>query len=107
MRKQYAVYWAPTGRDRYGSTTYGTPIELRCRWVDVMREVRRPEGSTFVCRAIVYPDQQLALKGFLRLGKLTDLASNTLLENTNVFEIQMLKNCPNLQNTETLYEAFL
>ena len=108
MRIHDAVYWATNGTDFYGKPTYADPVAIRCRWENEARERRFPDGYTFFCRAVVYVDRPVVLKGLLRFGKietLTDLVNP--FGNSDTFEIKVAKDTPNRHGTETLRKAYL
>jgi hypothetical protein len=115
MRKQTAVYWPPGseetgGRDYddYGKPMYASPVEISCRWEDVVQEFVDTENEITFSQAIVYVDSDVRLRGVLFLGTLTDVNDlNNPKDNEGAWEIRRFDKLPNLRNTETLRTAYL
>lgn len=72
--RQAATYWPPGAADGYGGIVPGTPRVVACRWEDRAVLFRSPSGEEEVSAAVVYPDQELAVKGYLALGDQTATA---------------------------------
>lgn len=108
VRKQDAVYWPPLGVDRNGKPTYGTPIQIKCRWDDRNELMTGPDGEQFVTKSQVMVDRVLKIKGRLMLGELPDpvpVDYNPLQDGSG--EIRILQNIPNMRATEHLRIAIL
>jgi hypothetical protein len=77
---QTAVYWSAPVKDGYGSYTFATPTEIKCRWEDKLTVITGANGEQEVCNASILVYQDLALHGYVYLGELTDL---TILQKAN------------------------
>lgn len=74
MRRQKAVYWAPTGTVADGEATFAKPIELRVRWEGMLFMTRDdPRTKEESSREVVYVDRILKRGGFLWKGSLSEL----------------------------------
>lgn len=99
--RQTATYWPPIGIDNFGQTTYGSPAQIMCRWQDVAVLFRGPDGQERTSSAVVYPAQELAVKGKLRLG--THTGSPT----TEAKEIRQIGSSPSLGAGQQLWKVWL
>ncbi len=72
---QTAVYWASPATDGYGGFTWGTPIEIECRWVNKNVLVQKQNGDQLISQAMVQVNQDLDEQGMLYLGVLDDLTT--------------------------------
>ncbi len=109
MRKQNAVLWTrSTTSDKYGRFTYDAPIEIKCRWEDIVEEFRDSKGQSVFSKSLVYVDRIVKVGDMVRRGAIGDSepADPTTLPET-AFEIQRFDQLPNLKNKETLLTAFL
>jgi len=70
---QTAVYWGSPVPDGYGGYTYAKPIEIKCRWDDVSKEIMSDNGEQIVCRAQVLTPTDVKTGGYLYLGSLQNL----------------------------------
>ena len=77
---QIAVYWPTPVKDGYGKLSFGTPIEINCRWQQKNELFLNSEGKETLSRAVIYPDQDVEVEGYMYLGRLTDLS---ILEKAN------------------------
>jgi len=111
MRKQTAVYWAPSTPDGTGGTAFGTATDISCRWEDRAERFTDTAGVEHISRAVVYVDRVLALGGWLRLGAKADLSPDQITAGpqrlTNAFRIKRVDALPNLKATETLRTVYL
>lgn len=108
MRKQKAVYWAPTGTGEDGQPVYRQPVEIKCRWEDVIVQFKDYKGRETSSRARVYVDRLLACGGVLWQGTVAGLTSQSEpFNNPHAYEILSFGTIPNLRNSENLYTVFL
>jgi len=103
MRKQKAVYWAPTGRDQENRYLYDDPVEIKCRWDERYERDFNMYGEEIDIRSTVYVDREVALGGVLWLGLLVD-APDTPPEHQ---KIKVIREHPNMRATEKLRIARL
>lgn len=108
MRKQTCVYWAPTGGyNRNNDPILSAPVQMTCRWVDVHELFMDQDDKQVVSNAKVYTELDVQPQGYLKLGLLDDLDSETAFENEGVFRIKKFEKLPNFKNTEYLRTAML
>ena len=72
---QTAVYWSNPVADGYGGFTFGTPVEIPCRWDETTALVMDARGQEIVSRATILVTQDLEVDGVLWLGFLRDLTA--------------------------------
>jgi len=110
---QTAVYWPDPVEDGFGTKTYGTPVEILCRWEAKQQLVRAydAKGNTYDYIGIVYVTQDLDMEGVLYLGTLTDLTAQELVTpaiKTGTYVIKQFEKVPSLYSTtDFLRRAFL
>lgn len=68
MRTQVAVYWPPAGTNKQGQQTYGTAVEVLCRWTDTSEIFTDRGGQTQVAKSKVYVQDVLVENGVLWLS---------------------------------------
>ena len=115
MRKQTAVYWELASNDSggvafddYGDPIMGTPVEISCRWEDVIEEIIDNKGAARVSSSTVYVDRDMVAGEILMLGELSDISDPVnIKENDGAFEIMKFGKLPNLKATEFLRTAYL
>jgi hypothetical protein len=72
-RNQWLVYWAHTGQvDTQGKPIWGAPEQVACRWSDETVEFVDMSGAKQASKAVVYPDRDLVVGSYVRLGRLAD-----------------------------------
>jgi len=109
------VYWPPgsdesggSDYDEYGKPLYASPVEIDCRWEDIIQEFVDERDETTFSRSLVYVDRDVKLRGVLFLGELTDVTDLVNPKsNEGAWEIRRFDKLPNLRNTETLRTAYL
>ena len=114
MKKQTCVYWdlahTETGGlayDDHGQPQYTDPVELACRWQDVITEFVDAAGTQQISKSKVFVDG-CCVGGVLMLGELTGITDATYpLNNSGAHEIKRYDSIPNLRNTVTYYIAYL
>lgn len=108
MRKQLAVYWSSQKFDDFGQPIPLEPVEIKCRWEDVQVEYLTKDGTKQVSNSVVYVDRDVELDGFLWLGELSELTSQTVPEqNEGAHRIKQVNKIPNLKAKEFLITAIL
>ena len=108
MRKQTCVWWSSTGVDAYGRPTWTTPVEIDCRWEDVIQEFVNDDGEERFSRSIVYVDRDMKVGDVLKLGSLdSGIDEDNPKENDDAWEVSRFSKLPNLKNTEVLRTVFL
>ena len=106
--KQKAVYWELSGLDSFGKPTWEAGVEITCRWEDANEEFINPNGERQLSQSKLIVDRGLTIKGWLWLGELVDVTDATTPQNnSNVWEILMVKKTPDFKGNKYLREAFL
>jgi len=115
MLRQTAVYWPPQSSDNsgehfdnYGVPQVSAPIEIDCRWEDVVEEFVTSDGTQQLSNAKVYVDRDLSVGGILMLGEIADITDPTnIKDNDGAWEIRRFDKLPNFKASEFLRTAFL
>ena len=111
--KQTCVYWGNPVADHVGGFTFNSPIELACRWEDMIQVISDNKGSEITSRAVVYLLQDVQEQGMLFLGTLDDLYNiESIITDPKVFEhtfiIKRFDKSPGLgSTTDFLRKAYL
>ena len=111
---QTAVYWGnPTG-DGYGGKTFADPVEISCRWEDIVENINRVGarlGEEIVSMAQVYVTTDVEEQGYLFLGTLDDLDSDEEADPTTIVKAYMINRFDKIpvlrSTTEFLRKAYL
>jgi hypothetical protein len=103
--RQTATYWPPEDNDGFGGRVLGYPRTIQCRWQDTTDLFRDAEGREAVGTAIVYPAEELQLRGYLALGDHTDVSDPKDL--AEAYEVRRVQQSPSLAATEVLHKVFL
>lgn len=107
MSSQYnqnATYWEKATINEYNEYTYSAPTIINVRWEDAKVVFNDATGREIMSDAIVYPEINLDIEGFLFLGE--SVAINPISEDL-AYEIKQTETTVNLKNTKTLYKAYL
>jgi hypothetical protein len=106
---QEATYWPPGIPDGFGGLNFtsSVPVLLACRWQDDAVLFRDAQGREVTSSALVYPDRELAVRGFLALGDHTGSGAGTPLEVAGAFEVRQIASSPSLSGDEILHKVFL
>lgn len=115
MRRQMAVYWALASSeslgedfDDHGQPQWTDPVEIECRWDDVIEEFVDAQGTKRVSRSVVYVDRDVRVGEVLMLGSLSDVTEPAnVLENDGAWQVLRFDKMPNLKATEFLRTAYL
>lgn len=102
-RRQDAVYYALSGKDKWGNPTVSAGIALRVRWVTEQRETLTPDNTTQITDVRINVDRDIAVGSIFWEGKLADLPSPV----TNLYQVVQKRSIPNLKNYQTEYDLFL
>ena len=105
---QTAVYWGSPVDDGYGTKTFAEPIEIKCRWEDIVEVVSDRTGKDITSKAKVLVPQDLDEEGYLFLGTLDSLYDSaessgiTLnpFEILGAYEIKRFDKIPLLKSTD-------
>ncbi len=102
--KQILTYWEFVSVDRFGKASFAAPVQLRCRWQDVAVLFKDAQGQQRTSSAIIYPEYQLTLKGYVKKGTDNSFEPVGL---TGAYEILQHGDSPNLSGTITLNKVFI
>jgi len=111
-RKQKGLYWAPGTPDGYGDHTFGTGVEIDCRYDEELKVVKDAGGNEVVSAATVYPDRPLANGGWFWEGAEDDLDSAYDLDSeptgiSGARQIVATARIPDVRNRRVLHIAYL
>lgn len=102
---QTATYWSNPVIDGYGTRSFATPVLIKCRWEDRTGLTIQKEGELINSRAVVYPEQDVAIGGYLYLGDATTTADPQDLP--TAYLVQDFKSIPSVNGRITLRKAIL
>jgi len=106
---QVCVYWEPDETDEYGKMAFEDPVELPCRWSDANELYVSADGQEKTSSGIIYTAEDVETTGWLWIGELEDLPSDSDDPRTveHAFEIKKFVKIPALHNDVVLRKAFL
>ena len=111
---QTAVYWGSPTSDGYGGKTFADPVEISCRWEDIVENINRVGarlGEEIVSMAQVYVTTDVEEQGYLFLGTLDDLDSDEEADPTKIVKAYMINRFDKIpvlrSTTEFLRKAYL
>ena len=105
---QTCLYWPTNGSDAYGQPVFGNAVELSCRWIDKVQEIIKADGTTLKSQTRVLLDEDVMVKGFLKLGELKDInPASTPLENSGTWEILQVDRVPSYDGSYKVLKAYL
>lgn len=65
MLKQDALYWGPPVENGDGGFDYPDPVEIKCRWEEVVGEAKDTMSHERVKDSTVYVDRDVEVDGYL------------------------------------------
>ncbi len=74
---QTAIYWAPSGKDKFGKQTYSTPADIKCRWDDKVTMIKLPDGRQIESKAQLLVTTEYAIGAKVMLGTLADYSDES------------------------------
>ena len=111
MLKEWAVYWPLSSAevDAYGQPTYGTAVEIKCRWEHKPEENLNKDGVLKVTRSKVYVASDVVVGGVLWRGRLANVPTSLTKpkKNAGACEIEQFKKIPDLKYRDYLRVAYL
>ncbi len=108
--REYAIWSAKDGYDRYGMPLRSAPVEIRCRWETRDEELRFPDGTTAKVDAWVAVDREIGLGDTLVLGRLINYlgtGSSNDGEDEVVHEVVYYEEIPSINARHRRREAYL
>jgi hypothetical protein len=91
------TYWPPAVENQYAVRSYSAPVLIHGRWEDHFEELATLGGKALNSKAIVYPDRDLQVNGFLAQGDHTNDNDPTIVpgaaEILAYFEDPDLRSC--------------
>ena len=104
--RQRATYWAPGGNDGFGSVVFEAPeYPVHCRWQGEAVLFRDAQAREQTSQAVVYPEKELELQGYLALGDYEYVVDPRTIE--GAFEIRQKASSPQLTGDLILHKVFL
>lgn len=95
--KQDITYWAASGKNGYGATTFAAPVSFKGRWEDHQEQMKNNSGESIMSKARVFvPDViELPMDGYLFLGVSVATDPSSV---AGAYEIVKAMRIPNLRN---------
>ena len=107
IRKQKAIYWAKTGDDGFGGTTFAAPADVDCRWSDVSEKYVDDTGVERVSVSSVIVDQTMITGGYLKLDELDSATPDSPIGVVGASPIRKFMIVPDIKNTVNYMKAIL
>jgi len=107
LLRQTAVYWSGPVRDGFGGTSWGVPVEVKCRWEERQEEVLNKDNEQVLSRAVVYVGTEVSLGGMLALKQLIDLTSSQDPTDNDAYEIIAISTVWGLRNGDVVRKVWL
>jgi len=108
LLKQTAVYWEKLSVDRYGNPTYNEPVEIKCRWSDVVNELVDSKGTVVYSRARIMVDRDVTLGGVLLLDSLdSGMTADNVKDYDDASEIRVFQKVPDITSKKYVRTAYL
>lgn len=107
---QTIVYWSQSKADGFGRPAYATPVEIPCRWEDVIEETIDKDGNVVYSAAVIYTASALNVGAAVFLGTLLDTQESSWLPNVkdnNTLEIVNVSTVPSLKGGQSLTRCIL
>lgn len=95
------VYWPPTTANKFGQSSFGIPVQIRCKYQSSTSQGISSQGKTFTKAGTVFTDYELKEGGYIWIGSLVN--APTTPPNKQI--IQSVSKASDPDNTETLYTA--
>lgn len=105
-----ATYWGSPSPDGYGGWSFAAPVVLDpgsgtgVRWQEQAEIFVDDSGQERQSKAIVYPQQELELNGWLARGSHSESNPNDV---AGALPIRQVGKTDNLKGTKTLYKVWL
>jgi hypothetical protein len=99
------TYWAPTGVDEYGDTSFSSPTQIYGRWEDTTsRKLAQDTGKVEISNSTIYTLSDLSLDGYVYLGTSVETSPKGL---TGFYRIMRINKVRSLLGERTLYEVMV
>ena len=106
--EQVAVYWQKLLVDGYGNPTYYEPVEIKCRWMDVVNELIDNKGTVIFSKTKILVDRDVTLGGMLMLSELeSGMTAETAKDYEGAFEIKVFQKTPDVECRTFVRIAYL
>lgn len=104
---QQATYWAPTEPDGTGGYDFSTtvPVVVACRWQTVNVRFRDAVGREAISDAVVYPDRELTVAGYIALGDLSSVTDP--VADSRCHEIRQATSSPTLDGVDEFFKVMV
>jgi hypothetical protein len=83
---QTALHWANPVNDGYGNYTYDEPVEIACRWEDVIKIINNSKGEEFISNAEILTNTEMEEGDMVFLGVFADIEDSSIaLESGQIY----------------------
>ena len=107
MKQKAIWWWAYSGLGEFGKSIYNPPVEIDCRWEDVVEEFINPNGDREASRSKLIVDRDMKVKDKLKLGKLDSTIMDDPNDNEDVWEALQFMKTPDFRGRKYLREVYL
>lgn len=108
-RNQYGTLWQASGIDNYGRVILDSPVELNpsnhtgVRFINTQNTSIDPQGRVIGIDATLITDRDIPDRSIFFPGRLTEFTD----ESSQLYEIIVVDNTPDIRNRQTRYECKL
>lgn len=108
MLRGRCTYWPKVGNDSFGQPTFGTPVQLKCRWEDCVKQIMTHDGRTVSSQARIYLESDVSPGGVLLQVLLENVADLSVpFNNEGAWEIMRFDKLPTLRYSQFLRTAWV
>jgi len=95
------AYWPPGVADKFGQSSYGTVVQIRCKEQSTSGQGISSQGKTYNKTGSVYTDTEVVAGGYIWVGTFSAVPATP----PNKQIIQSVSKTKDPDNTETVYVA--
>lgn len=106
-RHDKAIYWAASGKNRYGKITVASPIDLDVRWEYVNREIVGPQGEVVRVDAVVVVDRVILDGSIMWKGSLKDIPGTSETPTSNIMTVIGFGEIPGIKGRKVRRVVYL
>lgn len=98
-RYEAVVLWNFIGRGEDGEPVVDAPIEIRCRWENIRKEMKDEKGNVVIVDAVVVVEREIKEGSQMWLGELDSwMGTGSSGDDTQVMEVIARGNIPDIKN---------
>jgi len=95
-RTQNCVLWPFSDFDDHGRYTVAAPVDIKVRWEETRREIRKPDGVLVSIESTAYVDRAIVPNSLMWLGTIANLPSTSLFPD-NLKQVVTYSDVPDIK----------